>query len=148
MTIGFPHQSKRAHNSLSLIIHFVSTCSAVPASKYRVFVNRIPTRCWMICRNSCFACSGINAKCDGSLGRIKTVKLKRLGRDWQNQNSKGSVHRKRHVEILQLLLMLAHSTLVCTSLLLASSHCRRQFVKIDLTTVPRIRLSTVVLEVL
>ena len=55
MTVGFPDLSKRAQNSLSLIIHFVSTCNAVPASKYRVFVNRIPTHCWMIGRNSCFA---------------------------------------------------------------------------------------------
>ena len=138
-----------AQNSLSVIIHFVSTCSAVPTSKYRFFVNRKPTRCWMIGGNNCFACSGINAKCDGSLGRIKTVKLKRLGRDGQNQKfERISSPRERDVEILQLLLMLVTSTLVCTSHLLASSHCRRQFAKIDLTTVPRIRLSTVLLEVL
>ena len=70
-----------------------------------------------------FACSGIIAKCDGSLRRVHSVKLKGFDATGKTKNSKVAIHRRMHVEILQLLLMLENSTLLCTShLLLASSH--------------------------
>ena len=44
MTIGFPVPSKQgAQDFLSLIIHFVSACSAVRTSEQRIFVLQIST---------------------------------------------------------------------------------------------------------